>query len=59
MIYLCGKDNTIICNEVYSHLFFSELPSQLHLQVGLRMLVDLLVRTANLVTVKAARCMTW
>lgn len=59
MIYLCGKDNTIICNEVYSYLFFSESPSQQHLQVGLRMLVDLLVRTANLVTVKAARCMTW
>ena len=59
MIYLCGKDNTIICNEVYSHLFFSESPSQLHLQVGLRTLVDLLVRTANLVTGKAARCMTW
>lgn len=59
MIYLCGKDNTIICNEVYSYLFFSESPSQQHLQVGLRTLVDLLVRTANLVTVKAARCMTW
>lgn len=51
MIYLCGKDNTIICNEVYSYLFFSESPSQLQLQVGLRTLVDLLVRTANLVTV--------
>lgn len=55
MIYLCGKDNTIICNEVYSHLFFSESPSQLHLQVGLRTLVDLLVRTANFVTVKVVR----
>ena len=59
MIYSCGKDNTIICNEVYSYLFFSESPSQLYFQVGLRTLVDLLVRTANLVTVKAARCMTW
>ena len=59
MIYLCGKDNTIICNEVYSYLFFLESPSQLHLKVGLRTLVDLFVRTANLVTVKAAWCMTW
>ena len=35
--------------------FTSESPSQLHLQVGLRTLVDLLVRTANLVTVKVLR----
>lgn len=54
MICLCGKDTTIICNEVYPYLFISESPSQLHLPVGLHTLVHLLVRTASLVTVRAA-----
>lgn len=54
MICLCGKDTTIICNEAYPHLYISESPSQLHLPVGLHTLVHLLVRTASLVTVRAA-----
>lgn len=54
MICLCGKDTTIICNEAYPHLYISESLSQLHLPVGLHTLVHLLVRTASLVTVRAA-----
>ena len=45
----------ICCGKSKKKYFTSESPSQLRLQVGLRTLVDLLVRTANLVTVKVVR----